>query len=72
MIRLTKLVLLLILSREATSGKSELGYILEKYDESPGIYFENKGQASLYNTEWRTVVYVNLQQTTNQSGALEQ
>jgi hypothetical protein len=44
---------------------------MEKYDESPGIYFENKGQASLYNTEWITVVYVNLKQTTKQSGALE-
>jgi len=38
----------------------ELGYAVEKYDESPGIYYENKGVAVLYNIAWRTVVYVNL------------
>ena len=26
----------------------ELGYSVEKYDESPGIYYENKGVAVLY------------------------
>jgi len=31
------------------------GYAVENYDESPGIYFENKGPASLYSAEWKTV-----------------
>ena len=39
---------------------NDLGYSLEKYDESPGIYYESKGVAVLYNIAWRTVVYVNL------------
>jgi len=38
----------------------ELGYSVEKYDESPGIYYENKGVAVLHNIAWRTVVYANL------------
>ena len=39
---------------------NNLGYSIEKYDESPGIYYESKGLAVLYNIEWKTVVYVNL------------
>ena len=39
---------------------NDLGYSIEKYDESPGIYYENKGVAVLYNIAWRTIVYVNL------------
>jgi hypothetical protein len=31
---------------------------VESYDELPGIYFENKGQATLYNVEWKTIMYV--------------
>jgi len=27
----------------------DLGYFIEKYDESPGIYYENRGVAVLYN-----------------------
>jgi len=50
----------------------DLGYAVESYDESPGIYFENKGQASLYNMEWRTIMYVNLKLMTNQMNTLEQ
>jgi hypothetical protein len=33
---------------------------VENYDESPGIYFENKGKASSYIAEWKAVVCVNL------------
>jgi uncharacterized protein YmfQ (DUF2313 family) len=50
----------------------DLGYAVESYDESPGIYFENKGQASLYSMEWKTIMYVNLNSTTNQMNTLEQ
>jgi len=34
----------------------DFGYFVEKYDESPGIYYENIGVAVLYNVAWRTVV----------------
>jgi hypothetical protein len=39
---------------------NDLGYSVERYDESPGIYYEKCGVAVLYNTEWKTLVYVNL------------
>jgi hypothetical protein len=51
---------------------NELGYSVEKYDESPGIYYENKGQASLFNTEGKTIVYINLGKLSTQSRKLEQ
>jgi hypothetical protein len=49
----------------------ELGYSLETYY-SPGIYFENMGQATLYNTEWKTIVYIPWKPSTNQIVTLEQ
>lgn len=36
------------------------GYLVESYDQSTGIYYENKGQLNLYNTEWQVVVYISL------------
>jgi hypothetical protein len=33
---------------------------LEKYSESPGLYYERLGDAQLYNTEWKIITYVNL------------
>jgi len=50
----------------------DLGYAVESYDKSLGIYFENKGQASLYNVECKTIMYVNLKSTANQMNTLEQ
>jgi len=50
----------------------DLGYAVESYDESPGNYFEKKGQASLYYMEWKTVMYVNLKSMTYQMDTLEQ
>jgi hypothetical protein len=50
----------------------ELGYKLEKYDQSPGIYYENKGHVNLYNTEWQVVVYVDLKGINSQSQEIEQ
>jgi hypothetical protein len=69
---LIALTLWMLLIQNETSSAKELGYAWEKYDESPGIYFENKGQATLYNTEWKTIAYVNLKQTMNQTVVLEQ
>jgi hypothetical protein len=42
-----------------------VGYALEKYYESPGICFPDKGMASLYNAEWKTVVYVDVKALDN-------
>ena len=56
----------MVIARGVASDIDDLGYTLEKYKESPGIYYENIGQANFYNTNWRTIVYVNLKQTVNQ------
>ena len=51
---------------------NDLGYSIEKYDETPGIYYENTGVAVLYNLAWRTVVYVNLNKIDNETMVLRQ
>ena len=43
---------------------NDLGYSIERYDESPGIYYENKDVAVGYNIAWRTILYVNLKKLT--------
>jgi hypothetical protein len=58
--------------RETKSSAEGLGYSVEKYEESPGLYYELLGEATLYNTEWKTIVYVNLQQTDRETGQLGQ
>jgi len=50
----------------------EMGYSVEKYDESPGIYYENKCVAVLYNIAWMTIVYVNLDKTDKETLMLRQ
>jgi hypothetical protein len=35
------------------------------------MYFENKEQAALYNTEWTMIVYVPMKPTTKQTDALD-
>ena len=49
------------------TGLNDLGYSIERYDESPGIYYENKEVAVLYNIAWWTIVYVNLNQIHNET-----
>ena len=49
---------------------NNLCYSIEKYDYSSGIYYENKGLAVLYNIEWKTVVYVNLNKIDKETLAL--
>ena len=47
-------------------------YLIERYDNSPGIYYESKGIAVLYNMMWKTIVYVDLQEIDKESVALRQ
>ena len=51
---------------------NDLGYFIEKHDESPGIYYENRGVAVLYNNAWRIVVCVNLNRIDNETMVLRQ
>jgi hypothetical protein len=40
------------------------GYELSPYQESPGVYFEDLGHATLSTTAWTIVEYVPMQMTT--------
>jgi len=35
---------------------------LQKYEKSPGLYYDHIGEAQLYNTEWKLLTYVDLQE----------
>jgi hypothetical protein len=56
----------------SVAAVGDSGYTVEKYDESPGIYFENMGVAALYNTASRTVLYMDLRKLDNETLALRQ
>jgi hypothetical protein len=62
----------ILMAKAVASDNDEIGYTLERYKESLVIYYENRGQASFYTTNWRTVVYVDLKRTINQSIVIEQ
>jgi hypothetical protein len=38
----------------------DFGYSVEKFEESPGLYYVDKGIVNLYSTTWKTIVYVDL------------
>jgi hypothetical protein len=57
---------------EAQTSGNDLGYQIEKYGGSPGLYYEQLGETNLYNTEWKTVVYINLEQTDRNTERLGQ
>ncbi|PNF21967.1 hypothetical protein B7P43_G17911 [Cryptotermes secundus] len=46
--------------RKTNASTEELRYSVDRYDELPGIYYENLGEVNLFNTEWKTVVYLKL------------
>ena len=33
---------------------------LQKFKESPGLYYDHVGEAQLYNTQWKLLTYVDL------------
>jgi hypothetical protein len=43
-----------------TRASQNWGYSVEKFEESPGFYYVDKGTVKLYNTMWKTIVYVDL------------
>lgn len=51
---------------------NDLGYAIDKYDESPGIYYESKGVVVLYNVARKIIVYVKLYKIDNETLALRQ
>lgn len=43
-----------------TGATGDWEYRVEKFEESPGLYYVDKGTVNLYNTMWKTIIYVNL------------
>ena len=44
------------------TSASALDATLQRFKESPGLYYDHIGEAQLYNTEWRILTYINLQE----------
>ena len=42
-------------------GTVALDVTIQTFKESPGLYYDHLGEAQLYNTEWKIVTYINLQ-----------
>jgi len=57
-LRLWTIVALLTILTSA----STLDATLQRFKESPGLYYDHIGEAQLYNMEWRILTYINLQE----------
>jgi hypothetical protein len=44
-----------------THSKSEENYYSSKFEQSPGINFENVGNVKFYNSEWQLITYVDIE-----------
>ena len=66
------LTLLALLGATKPLASHGLGYNVEKFEGSPGVYFERLGEAVLSNTEWKLVVYIPLTPLADQIAAIEQ
>jgi hypothetical protein len=71
MIGLRNILIWILAIQELATALEELGYTVDKYDDSTGIYYENKGQVNLYNTEWQVVVYHDLKGINIQSSEID-
>ena len=45
-----------------TGTGGEWGFHIEEFEESPGLFYVDRGTVNLYNTSWETLVYVNLEE----------
>jgi hypothetical protein len=41
---------------------AEWGFHVEKFEESPGLFYVIKGSVNLCSTVWKTKIYVNLRE----------
>ena len=53
------------------AAEGNAGYEINVYKESPGVYFENLGHATLSDTVWTLIVYVPMQPIDNENSNLE-
>jgi hypothetical protein len=54
------------------AAEGNAGYEMNVCGESPGVYFEDLGHATLSNTAWTIVVHVPIQTTDSETSDLEQ
>jgi len=52
----------IILLLALLTSTAALDATLQNFKESPGLYYDHIGQAQLYNTEWRLLTYIDLQE----------
>jgi len=38
------------------------GFHVEEFEESPGLFYVDKGNVNLYSTSWKTIIYINLKE----------
>jgi len=67
----TKLLALIVWAMPRTAD-GNAGYGMNVYRESPGVYFENLGHATLSNTAWTIAVYAPIQITDSETSHFEQ
>ena len=67
----TKLLALIVWAM-LRAAKGNAGYEMNVYRESPGVYFEDLGHATLSNTAWTIVIYVPIQTMNSETSHLEQ
>ena len=49
-----------LLSMAGTIG--HWGFHVEEFDESPGLFYVDKGNVNLYSTSWKTIIYISLKE----------
>jgi hypothetical protein len=60
-----------LLKVASLSGNHDLGYGWKSFDESPAIYYESLGKTALYNTDYKTIVYLPLRPLSSQINLTE-
>jgi hypothetical protein len=41
---------------------SAIDATLQRFKESPGLYYDHVEEAQVYNTEWKIITYINLEE----------
>jgi hypothetical protein len=53
-----------------TQAVGEWGFHVQEFEESPGLFYVDRGTVSLYSAVWKTIVYVNLAEENIEIGSL--
>lgn len=53
-----------------TQPMGEWGFRIQEFEESPGLYYVDRGTVNLYSAVWKTIIYVNLAEENIEIGSL--